>query len=92
MQIKREVLYLAVTDDEFELPMCVCDTLVELSKWAGKDRTTIRRALHLGVSDNRNRCKYIKVEITNLQPTRVIVHIAIKMKKLNNIIINPTKK
>lgn len=52
-------LYMLVTDDIYELPLVVCDTVKELAQEIGKTENQIRSAIcH---SKNNNHCIYRKV-------------------------------
>ena len=42
---KPEYLYLQVTDDEYELPIIVADTVHDLARKAGVDVSTVRSSL-----------------------------------------------
>ena len=56
----REVIWLAVTPDKYELPVAVADTAAELGKLIGKTAN----AIHTGMSQAKrrgNKSPYVKV-------------------------------
>lgn len=56
------VLYMLLTSDEYELPIAVADTVVELARLTGSDERTISS----GISRHKKRggfCKWRKVEV-----------------------------
>lgn len=61
---RQRVVYMKVTRDEYELPVAVADTVVELAKICGVKVNSISKQLwcskHTTKSD---RCIYVKVEI-----------------------------
>jgi len=70
--------------------MVVCDTVRQLADWAGRPVEGVFKAIQRGSTDDRNKCKYIRVKIDNFLPIRVTIHF--QLKKLNNNIINQTQK
>lgn len=54
-------LWLAVTADEYELPLAVADTSRELGKMLGLSHNTIEVAAYRDVSGKTNGRKFIKV-------------------------------
>lgn len=67
---KIEVIYLAISADKFELPLCVFDTLSELASWADLDKQKLIRLIKTREVDKRNHCRYLKLKISiflNLQ-------------------------
>ena len=67
---KVEVLYIAISADRFELPLCAFDTLAELASWADLDKQKLIRFIKTREVDTRNRCMYLKLKISiffNLQ-------------------------
>lgn len=41
----REVVYMLVTQDKYELPLVVADTVAELAKLTGKKRSSVASAI-----------------------------------------------
>lgn len=63
--MKKKTVYLAVTADELELPICFAfDTEGELADWFGKPQQKIDVFIKTGKKDDKENCKYIKVEIS----------------------------
>ena len=58
---KKEIVYIAVENDECELIMFECDTLKELSIWSGWSETYLRFLIAKNKIDFRNKCRYKKV-------------------------------
>lgn len=54
-------LYLAVTADKYELPLCVLDTLEELAKFAGVSVGAARQSIYNGYSGKYHKMKLISV-------------------------------
>ena len=57
----KEVLYLAVELDKYELPMAVFDNIRELANWAGVSKTFAAYLIKYNLADLRNKCRYEKV-------------------------------
>ena len=58
---RGKVLYMAVTADELELPLVVCDSIWELARWADRSWHTVSEKMHSGGVDIINHCRYIEV-------------------------------
>lgn len=56
------MLWIAVTADEYELPLAVADTGTELSKMLGVSCSAITHAMQRGYG-KRAKQKYLKVEV-----------------------------
>lgn len=54
--------YMAVTADEYELPVCVCGSAVELSRRYKMTERTMRSYLARGTVRKRDKVKFIRVE------------------------------
>lgn len=52
---------MAVTADEYELPVFVACKCKEIAEWAGATPSGIRKAIHRGGSGRNKGIKYIKV-------------------------------
>ena len=64
MKDKRMNLYLAVTKDEYELPVFIEDTIVALSKKVGLSRSVLSRQMCGLIGESRfTPYKYVKVEV-----------------------------
>jgi len=50
-----------ITNDKYELPTAVADTMVELSKMTGMSPAAISNGVNLGVGMERNRKRFIKI-------------------------------
>ena len=59
----RKTIYMQITNDIYELPTAVADTMVELSKMTGMSRAAISNGVNLGVGMERNKKRFIKVEV-----------------------------
>ena len=57
----KDVLYMKVTADKYELPIAVADTAVELAKMVGVTPNSVHRAIHLTNIGAVKKSKYIKV-------------------------------
>lgn len=60
--MNKKYLWLAVTADEYELPLAVKDTAHELAKCFGVTETTIYNCVARGRNGRESGYKYIKVE------------------------------
>jgi hypothetical protein len=60
-------LYMAVTVDEFELPLYVTDTVVDMDRWASSTPIAVSTAITRGRSGKYNGFKYIKVEFEDVE-------------------------
>ena len=60
---KSNNVYMMVTNDEYELPLIVADTLDELAEKAGKKKTTISMCLYKYNAGKTSRCMYRRVEV-----------------------------
>lgn len=56
-------LYLAVDDDELELPQCCCSSLSELAKFSSRSKNTLMNYISLKRHDKEKKCFYIKVKL-----------------------------
>lgn len=56
-----DLLWLAVTPDEFELPLFVADTCEEMAEHYGLDKNTVRTSVSLNLSGKQAKRKFIKV-------------------------------
>ena len=57
-----EFLWLLVSDDKYELPVIVCDSLDSLAEATGKDKNTIRSAIsHAEKRGGNSRYKKVRV-------------------------------
>lgn len=55
-------LWMLVSDDDYELPLIVCDSIEELSKACGKEINTIRSAInHAEKRGSKSRYKRVKL-------------------------------
>ena len=57
----NKYLWIAVTADEYELPICVADSAQELANKFGVTDNTIRNCVMRGRSGRQNGYKYLKV-------------------------------
>lgn len=60
---KKKYLYLAVTDDKWEFPLCVGENCLALSKWSGRTLEAIYTAISKKRLDQVYKCRYIRVPI-----------------------------
>lgn len=62
--MKKVVVYLAVTADELELPVCFgFKSQKEISKWFGIPERTVSLLIKTGIKSKRCNCKFIQVTI-----------------------------
>lgn len=62
--MKKVVVYLAVTADELELPVCFgFKNLREISEWFGIPKSTVELLIKTGAKSRRGNCKFIQVTI-----------------------------
>jgi ribosomal protein L7Ae-like RNA K-turn-binding protein len=61
--MQKKYLWLAVTPDEYELPLIVADSAAELGRKCGISKSTIKVAERLGCSGERSGRKIVKVRI-----------------------------
>lgn len=55
-------MYMAVTADEYELPLYVADTVWEMAKHFGVSTNTVYSYMSKGLSGKRNGYRFVKVE------------------------------
>lgn len=60
--MRSEYLWLAVTADEYELPIAVADTSIELGQMLGVSDSTIAASIKRKCDGSRNGYRYLKVE------------------------------
>ena len=58
----KQYLWMAVTEDKYELPIAVSDTCAELARKVGRENSTVKSLVSRSLSKG-GKCKYIKVEI-----------------------------
>ena len=61
MEVMGKYLWMAVTADKYELPLCVFDTAEELGKRCGVAKGTIYNAIGKGHNGRCNGFKYVRV-------------------------------
>lgn len=61
MENKKKVLYMLVTNDEYELPLAVADNLAEIAKIAGIKKYSVAQQISAAIRKKR-RCRYVRVE------------------------------
>ncbi len=59
----KKVVYMKITQDKYELPEFVCDSVTELSRLCNVSANNIHRQLSLYKSGVIKNCKYRRVEI-----------------------------
>lgn len=57
------ILYLGVTTDEFELPLCVSDTAAELARMYGMTPKAVYSNMHNKQSGKNNGIKFLRIEV-----------------------------
>lgn len=60
-------LYLAVTNDEYELPLAVADSVVELSKMIGVSCANIYSNISRGTKGMQSGITFLKLEFENVE-------------------------
>lgn len=63
MSSQQKYLYMKITRDEYELPVAVADSVIELAKMLGVKPNTISRSLSRQKKHERKSC-YKRIEIT----------------------------
>lgn len=63
MEVKMRRIYMAVTTDQYELPVAVADTTAELGRMIGKSRNTIESSLSRTRHGEYKRSRYVAVEV-----------------------------
>lgn len=58
-------LYMAVTPDEYELPMCVCDTVKEIAEKFNVSRNVVLSSIAHNRSGATTGRKFVRVEIND---------------------------
>lgn len=61
----EEILYLAVSNDKYELPLKVARTSAELARWADMAESNMSRYISNGKASYRNKCRFLKLRINN---------------------------
>lgn len=56
-------IYMAVTTDKYEHPVCVVDTGAELARWLGISKDCLYSAISKGLSGKTRGYKIVKVDI-----------------------------
>ena len=59
-------LYMQVTQDEYELPIYVCDSVAELSRLSGSTKANIRNCISRVKNGKRKKSRFVKVDIGKL--------------------------
>lgn len=57
------ILYMGVTPDEYELPLCVSDTATELARMYGMTPNAVYCNIYNNQDGTRNGIKFLKIEI-----------------------------
>lgn len=56
-------LYIAVTKDEYELPIAVADSQASLARMLGIQPNAIHKQMHFARTGQRKWCRYREVEV-----------------------------
>lgn len=56
-------VYMAVTNNKYELPVALFDNLRALSFWSNKSIECLKTAISRGTADKKLNCKYVRVII-----------------------------
>lgn len=56
----KKFCYMMVTNDEYELPLAVADTIQQLADTVGTTKTAIEAAMYRAKKKGK-RCRYVKV-------------------------------
>ena len=59
----KRSLYMAVTADEYELPVYVCDNLRQLADWAGLKYSTLGGYIGRGIEGKKTGCRCYRVDL-----------------------------
>ena len=63
--MKYERFYMAVSNDRYELPIFLTDTVKEMAEWAGRSNNDILRAISTGRKCKRNNCRFERVIVND---------------------------
>ncbi len=61
--MSKKIVYLEVTNDEFELPTNIAYSLKEMSILTGKHESTISKCINHGLGTKYKNRKFIKIEV-----------------------------
>ena len=64
---KKKYLYCAVTNDEYEFIIAVCDNYKELSKQMSRLVACLKQSVHRHLLDTLNNCYYIRVPLEEIE-------------------------
>lgn len=59
----KNIVYLAVTLDKYELPIAIFNDWKEACKYSGKSYETLRSSVSRQSIDVKNKCRYISVRL-----------------------------
>lgn len=54
-------IYMAVTNDKYELPIMVCNTYQDLARRIGVNKNSLLSEISKGNRNVKNNCKFVKV-------------------------------
>lgn len=61
--MKKDVVYMKVTNDKYELPIYVCDSINELSKKTNVKQSSLRMAIYQSKKSKNKKCIYQQVRL-----------------------------
>lgn len=61
--MKKDVVYMKVTNDKYELPIYVCDSIDELSEKTNVKKASLRTAIYKAKVSKTKKCIYQQVRL-----------------------------
>lgn len=58
-------LYMAVTADEYELPLIVSDKVKDIAKYSGTSESNVYYGINYDYSGKRKKMKFVRVEVND---------------------------
>lgn len=58
-------LYMAVTADEYELPLIVSDKIKDIAKYSGTSESNVYQGIYYDYSGKRKKMKFVRVDVND---------------------------
>ena len=58
-------LYMAVTADEYELPLIVSDKIKDIAKYSGTSERNVYQGIYCDYSGKRKKMKFVRVDVND---------------------------
>lgn len=62
----KNLVYLAVTADKYELPLALFNDYKEACKYSGKTKNSFKCSVSRNSLDRTNKCRYVSVKINEI--------------------------